>query len=200
MDHGFYASFFKHREALVGKFNGVADLVEVVGQQFVAEIPRCAIHRPGLAALFIKTNTKSAALLTQITLSTRVHHVGMLHRAFINLWDVVRYNILMLHRMQRQVDPCHGAHFSGPQSPSIHHVFSDQYTLIRHDLPTSVRPRVGLRHHRVQFNLGSIHARGLGVGMSGAGGIQVAIQRVVQPAQNALDIGHRRDIAYFTRR
>ena len=114
MDDRFHPRFLKNREALVGKLDRVTDLIEIIRQKFMTEVPRGPVNRPGLTPLLIKTDTKPATLLTQITLTTRVHHVGMLDGALVNVRNVVRYNILMLHRMQRQVDACHGAHFSGP--------------------------------------------------------------------------------------
>ncbi len=68
VDDGFDAGLRQHREAAIGEFNGIADPVELVVEQFVAEIQRRAVHRPRVAVLLVKADAEAAPFLAQIAL------------------------------------------------------------------------------------------------------------------------------------
>ena len=114
MDHCLHSGGLQYGKTLVGKSNRIADFVEVVRQEFVPEIPGCTVNRPWPTRLFIKTDTKAPTLLAQVTLTPGVHHVRVLPIALVYLRDIVGNNVLMLHGMQRQIDPSHGANFPCP--------------------------------------------------------------------------------------
>ena len=101
MDHVFDTCLFKHRKTFICKFYAFRDLVEIIGQQFMAKIPRRAIHRPRAAALLVKPDAQSATFLAKITFPCRIHNMGMFAVTSINLWDVVSHYVLVFHGMER---------------------------------------------------------------------------------------------------
>ena len=46
----------------------------------------------------------------------------------------------------------------------------------------------------MRFDRGTAHARGLGIGVGRAGGVEVPVKRIVERADDALDIRDRRDL------
>ncbi len=66
-------------------------------------------------------------------------------------------------------------------------------SLVGDNIPAAVRALVGLDYLAVGFNRGAAHAGGLGIGVGGSRGVQVAVQRVIKPANDPFDIGRRSD-------
>src|SRR5690606_15575756 len=66
VDHPLDATAFQDGEAAVGEGDRVLDLVELFVQKLMPEIPRRAVHRPGLAGFLVEADAKAAALLAQI--------------------------------------------------------------------------------------------------------------------------------------
>ena len=114
MNNRFDARRFQDRKTFVSKFNAFVDFVKIIGQEFMPEIPRRAVNRPGFTGLFIKTDAQSAAFLSQIAFAGRVHDMGMFMIAVVNFGNIIRDDILMFHRMQGQVNTRHRAHFACP--------------------------------------------------------------------------------------
>ena len=79
----------------------------------------------------------------------------------INFGNVVGDNILMLHRVKREINSCHCADLACPKPPSIDDVFSVYRALIRHHVPCTVGPLVGLVNHAMRFNCRPAHPCGL---------------------------------------
>ena len=101
--------------------------------------------------------------------------------------DVVGHQILVGHGQQGQVDARHGADLTRPESAGVHQVLAIYGALFGDDLPALGR-RVGLQHAVVQDDLGAAHAGRLGIGMGRARGVEVAVQRVIEAAEDALGV------------
>ena len=191
VDHRLDARPFEDRVTPIGEGDRVLDLVVIVGQQFMPEAPGRTAHGPGLAGLFVKADAEPPAFLAQVAFAARVHHMRMFHRALVDLRQIIRHKILVLHRVQRQVDPGHRAHFARPQAAGIDHVLGMDRALVGHHVPGAIGALPGLVHHAMCFDRGAPHARGLGIGMGRARGVEMPVERIVKPAQNAFDIGDR---------
>ncbi len=197
VDHRFDACAFQRGKAVVGKGNAVLDLVEVIGQQFMAKVPRRAVNGPGFAGLFVKPDAEAAALLPEVAFASRVHHMRMFAACVDDRGDfrhLIGDDILVLHRVQREVDAGHCTDLARPKTACVDDMFGVHGALVRDHIPAAVGALVGLYHLAVGFDRGAAHARGLGVGVGGAGGIKVAVERIIKPANNAVDIGHWRDL------
>ena len=190
VDHALNTRTFQHGNAAIGKVHRIFDLVELLVQQLVAKVPRCAVNRPRLARLFIKPDAHASTFLAQVELTTRIHHMGEFAASFQNvhdLGDIVGDDILVRHGQQRQINACHSPHFARPQATRVDQMFAGDRAFFRHHFP-AVFGGIGFQHTVVQNNLCPAHARSFGIGMGCARRVKVAIQRVVKTAQDALGI------------
>ena len=104
IDHSFNAGVFKNRKPSKGLLHGRRDPVQAVGQKFGTEIGRRAVHRPRLARLLIEPDQQTAPLRPEIGLAGRIKDLRRLLGKLINLRQIIGHQILMLHRMQGQVN------------------------------------------------------------------------------------------------
>ena len=79
-------------------------------------------------------------------------------------------------------------------------MFSDNGPLVGHNFPTTLGIEIGLRNHRVQFNLSTVQAGCFRVGMGSASRVEVPIERIVQASEHAFSVGNRRNFANLRRR
>ena len=157
----------------------------------MAEVPARAVDRPGFAILLVETDHQPLALLAQVTLALGVHHVRQFLAALVNLRDIVGGEVLVLHRVQRQVDAGKPADFSRPQAGRVDQLLGDYRALLGNHFPAAVGARVGLQHAVAQHDLGTLQLRRLRVSLRGAGGIEMPVERIVEPAEHAVGVGDR---------
>ena len=93
--------------------------------------------------------------------------------------DVIRHQILMRHRQQRQIDARHRPHFARPKPARVYQMLGDDRALFGHNFPRPVSARICLQYPVVQDNFRAAHLGGLRIGMRGAVGVQMPIQRIV---------------------
>ena len=188
VDHILDARLTEHREAVEGKFHAVADTVEIVGQQFMAEIKRRAIDCPGICLLLIKTDAEAAPFLPEIAFSFRIHDMGVFAPKLVNFRDILGDQILVFHRMQRQEDADHLSQLPCPETARIDDIFRMDRPFLGDDLPASVGLRVEFEYRVAKVNLGAEFAGAHGIGMGGAGRIKMTVEWIIQPADLAIDI------------
>ena len=141
--------------------------------------------------------TRPRPLLAEIALAGRVHAVRKLGVALVDLGEVVGDEVLMLHRVARQVDAGHLAHFARPQPRRVDDVLGVHGALRGHHVPASVGARVELADRIAQHDLRPLHARPPGVRLGGAGGVEVTVERIVERPEQSLgvrDRGEPRDL------
>ena len=114
--------------------------------------------------------------------------------------DLFGHEVLVFHRVQRKIDARHRPDFACPQPACIDHVFCVDRALVGDHIPCAIRALIGFVHHCVRMDRGPTHARGPSIGVGRAGGIKVTIQRVIQPANNAVDIRDGCDFLNLFRR
>ena len=103
----------------------------------------------------------------------------------------------MLHGVERQIDAGHRVDLAGPEAAGVDHVLGADGALLGHHVPAPVVARHQLDDPVAQVDLGPLQARRLGVGVGGAGGVQVAVEGVPEGAQHALRVDDgraRRDL------
>jgi hypothetical protein len=179
---------------VVGDLEGLGDAVQIVRQQFLFEVPGRAVDGPRVAGLLVDADHQAAALLAQVALAARVHDVGQFLVALVDLGDVVGHQVLVLHGVERMIDPDHLADLARPQPTGVDHLLGRDRALLGDHLPGAVAARVQLEHPVAQHDLRALDPRRLGIGVGGTGGIQVAVERVVERAEQALGIGDRADL------
>ena len=167
----------------------VAHALRLVGEQLVPEVPGGGVGLPRLAGLLVDAEHQPAPFLAQVALARRVHDVGQLLLALVDLGDVLAHEVLVLHRLAREPDPRHRSYLARPEPGRVDHVLRDQGALLGDHLPLAARLRMELEHPVPQVDLGAVGARRLRVRLRGAGGVEVAVQRVVEGAEHALHVG-----------
>ena len=197
VDHVLDAGALQIRKPFVSEINALLYLVKVIGQQCLAKVPAGAANSPGAAGLLVKSDTQAFALLTQVAFARRVHHVWVFVPVLHHLDDqrnLFGHDVLVFHRMQGKVNSGHCTHFPRPQTTRIHDVFRVDRALVRDDVPGAVGALVGLAHHALRFDRGPTHASRFCIGVGGPRRVEMPIQRVIQPADDAIDICDRRDL------
>ncbi len=188
MDHALDASALKNREATIGEVDRGLDLGVILLEQLLAEGPGRAIDAPGLAGALVEADAEAAALLAQVGLATRIHDMRELLPARHNFGDVVRDEVLVSHGQQRQVDAGHGGDLTCPESGSVDDMLGMDRALLGHHVPGAVGAGVGLENAVVQDDLGAAESGGLGVGVGRAVGVEVAVERVPECADDAVGV------------
>ena len=168
VDHALDAGLGQHRVAAEREIDRVADALEVFVEQLVAEVPARAVDRPGDAILLVKTDHQAPALLAQVALALGIHHVRQLAVVLDHRGYVVGGEVLVLHRVQRQEDAGHFAHFARPQPGRVDQVLGDHGALLGDHLPAAVGARVGFQHAVAQHDLGALRLRRFRVRMGRA--------------------------------
>ena len=202
VDHRFNTGRFKCRETLIRKGDAVFDLVKVIGQKLMAEVPGRAIDGPRTAGLFIKSDAKAAAFLAQVALACGIHHMGMLAACVNhsrNLSHIFGHDILMLHWEEWEINARHGPHFARPKAGSIDNMLCVNATFICDEVPSAIGPLCGGEHFAMGLNMRPAHPGGLGIGMGCAGRIEMPVKRVIKPTDDPVGIGHRSDFGNLIR-
>ena len=145
----------------------------------MTEIPWRTIDCPGFAGLLIKSNTESTPLLSKITLPAGIHHMGMLRIPIVDLGDFICHNVLMFHRMKREINPRHCANLSRPKTPCVDKMLCNNHTFVSNNFPTSINALICCGHEGMQFNLGAVHSSAFGIGMRRARRIKMPIKRII---------------------
>ncbi len=168
VDDALDAGALEHGEAVVGHFDAVGDLVEVVGQQLVAEIPGRSAERPGLAGLLVEADAEAAALLAEVGFSGAIKDMGEFGFAFVDLGDVVGHEILVGHRQEWQIDAGHGGDLASPEAGGVDDVLGVHGALACDHIPGAVGTGLQLLDLAVRLDLGAGHLGGTSVRMGRA--------------------------------
>ena len=191
VDDAFHARLLQRGEAGIGEGDAVLDLVQLIGQQFVAEIPGRAIDGPRLTRFFVKADAEAAPFLAQIAFAAGVHDMREFLAGFQDLHDlrhVIGDKVLVRHRQKRQVDARHRPHLARPEAACVDDMFGVDGPLFGHHVPGAVGARVGFQHAVVFDNLRAAHPGRLGIGLRGAGRVEMAVQRIVKRADDAVEV------------
>ena len=107
----------------------------------------------------------------------------------------------MLHREDRQLDPDQPADLARPQPAGVDDVLGvDRVAVLDVDVPGAVRSLVEARHRRVLADLRAGHLGALHVGAGDAGRVDVALDVVVQRADEVLRVEQREEVLRLLRR
>ena len=179
----------QQRDALEGAHDVFLDTFEVLVQQLVTEIHRCAVFGPVASILFISADQQPLAFLTQVVLAVAIGDQRQAKIERLDLGDGFGDEILVLERHQRQLDTRHCRHFARPQSGRIDDHVGANRALVGFHLPAAVGARTSRDHGREAMHFRTALARAPGVGMGHAGRIDIAAIGLVHDAANAVEIG-----------
>ena len=171
---------------LEGNFQRRRNPVQVRLQQLLAEAPRRGFGGPGFARLLVHAEDHAFAFLAQIALRAEVDHVADLFaRALIeslDLGDVISHQIHVFHGQHGQLNAHHAAHLARPQAACVDHVLALDHAFVGDHAPGAVRLLFQALDLGLHFDGGTAQPSGLGVGIGGSAGVQVAFIGVEQRA------------------
>ena len=137
--------------------------------------------------MLVDAEHHALAFLAQITFGTKVDDVADFFSGRLvelhHLGDVIGDQIHVLHGQHRQLDADHAADLACPQTTGIYDVLALDHALVGDDAPGAVRLLFQRLDLGLYFDGGAAQTRGLGVGVGGAAGVQMAFVRVEQGAQ-----------------
>ena len=105
--------------------------------------------------------------------------------------------IHVLHGKHGKLDPHHAAHFARPEAAAVDDMLGVDVALVGDHVPGAVRPVRQLLDLGVLVDLGPADARGLGIGMRGALGVEVAVGGVDHRADEILLFQQRMHLLGF---
>ena len=183
-------------EMLEADFQRRRDAVEIGRQQFMAEIPRRVDRRPRLAGLFIGAEQDAVALLAGVDLALEVEHADHLAAGrlveFLDLRHRLGEQIHVLHGQHRQFDADHAADLARPQAAAVDDMLGLDRALFGDDVPGAVGLLRQFDDAVAQHDLGAEFLGRLGVGDGGAGGIEMAFDRIPHGADE-IGLVHQRE-------
>jgi hypothetical protein len=195
VEHAADAQFVEDRDAIQCAFEGMADPVQVVGQQIRVEVVRCAVDGPEDRRIVEQAEQQAALLLADVKRRGDVaQHRQFAGQAFDPL-DRLGYQILPLHRHDRQAVPGHRGDLAAMQAGGIDHLAGlDLARLGLHD-PAAGGAPLQAGHPAVTADFRAQRARLLGQGVGQAGGVDMAVLRGPGRGQDAfrIEIGEALD-------
>ena len=177
------------------------DPVEVGLQELVAEVPGGDLGRPGAAVLLVGAEQDAAALLAGVDLARQVEDADHLAAgAGVELGDLghrLGQEVHVLHGEHRQLQPDHAADLARPEAAGVDHMLGLNRAVLGDDVPGAVRLLGQLDHAVAEHDGGAERLRRLGVGMGGAGRVEMAFDRIPERADEVRrihDREHRRGL------
>ena len=178
------------------------DPVEVRLQQLVAEVPGRGFRRPWLAGLLVGAEQHAAALLPRVDLAGQVEDADHLApRGRVELrhrLDRLGQQVHVLHREQRQLEPDHPPDLARPEAAGVDDVLGLDGAVLGDDVPGAVGLLGQLDDAVAEHDRRAERLRRLGVGVGGAGRVEVALDRVPERADEVARVHqreHRRRLA-----
>ncbi len=173
----------------------VRDALKVLGQEFMAERPGRLDRRPGPAVLFIGAHQHAVAFLANVDLAIEIDAVHQLATGRLvevdDLGHVLGDQIHVLHGENRQLQPDHAPHFTGPETGRIHHMFAADLALVRDHPPGSVGKLHQILDLGVQIDLGTVLLGRFRIGMGCAVGVEMALMRIEHGAHELRRVEQR---------
>ena len=163
------------------------DAIEIVLEQILTEVPRRRFRRPRHAGAFVGAHQHAAAFLAHVDLTLEIDAVQLFLLA-LEFRDVIRDQVLVLHREDGQLKTGHTTDFACPQAAGVHDVLGVDGALFGDHIPRAIRALHGVDDAVLTNDFRTTDLRGLGVGVRHAIWIDVAFDGVVHRADKMLFI------------
>ena len=177
------------------------DALDILCQQFMAEIPGRGDRRPGAAGLLIGAHQHAVAFLAQIDLAVEIDAVHQLLAARLVELDDLRHvlgdEVHVLHGEHRQFEPGHAPDFARPETGRIDDMLGDDLALVGDHPPGAVFQLHQILHLGMQVDVGAVLLGGLGIGMGRAIGIEMAFDRIEHRADELVRVEQRHQFVRF---
>ena len=191
VDHPLYPGFAQDRHDLDRFFEIPLHAFQIVGQQLVPEIQRCALFGPMGHLQLIGAQQHPHAFLARVGSGFIVVDLGQFEPEVFDQRNVFGHQIVVFDRHQRQFDPRHPRHLAPPQTGGVDHIFGMDRALVGHHIPGAIGALVGGDHGRVPVNGRAQFARRAGKRHGGRGRIHMAALFLPERADHVVGVQHR---------
>ena len=191
------AHLSQNRNTLKGKLQTIGDLLQIWLQQLMAKVPRGAADFPRGSALLIGAQKQPVALLAKIDIGLIINSAGQTVWRIGNGLDLFRQQIVMLHRLHRNVKPLHMSHFTRPKPAAIDDMLGVDGPARRVHVPAAIRPLDGFCRWRMGEILCPMHLGRFGKGIGCPRGVQISILIIPQRGDVMFGINQRMAIGHF---
>ena len=192
------ARVLERREMLEADLERGRDAVDVGLQQLVAEGPGRRMLRPGLAGLLVGAHEHAAAFLAQVELAVEVDGVQhLLAGRAVDLGDlghVLGDEVHVLHREHRMLAADHVAHLARPETACVDHMLGVDLAAVGDHAPGAVGVLDQLLDLGEALDVRAELARGLGVGLRGAGRVEMAVDHRFERTDEAGGVEQRHQL------
>ena len=173
----------------------VGDPIEVGREQLGVEVPGRVAWCPRPAAALVGADQHALTLLAQIQLPAEIERsdelAAVVGRVVCHyLRQRIGHQVLMLHRQHRQLETDHAPYFARPQASRVHDVLGVDDSGLGHDVPRRVRALHEIGDHGVKVDLGASLLGRPSVGFGYSHGVDVALERVVDRADEVRRVHH----------
>ena len=110
---------------------------QVIRQQFVSEVQGRGVLGPMRAGLFVRAKQQTLTFLTRIAACLVVVNLRQFEIQLLDLVYVLRYQVVMFHRNQRQLHARQSANLPAPESGRVDDEFGLYLAFLGADLPQS---------------------------------------------------------------
>ena len=141
----------------------------------MAKLPRRASHFPRGPFWLIGAQQHALAFLTKINIRFIIYATGQTRRMIGHRINFFGEQIMMFHRLHRQMHALHMPHFARPEPPAIHDMLGIDHPFGRAYIPAAISALRGGSGRRMREILRPINAGGLCKRISRARGIQIPI-------------------------
>ena len=104
----------------------------------MTEVPGCSANFPRGRFGFISAEQHSFTFLTTVHVGLKINAVWYLLTKVCNFVHALGDQIMVLHRLNRQVNACHLANLSRPKTAAVHNVLRVDRTFGGDNVPASV--------------------------------------------------------------
>ena len=187
----------QRRYAFKAKLKPVGYTVKIRLQQLMAEIPRRAVHFPRRAFGLISTQQHALAFLTEIDVGFIINAAGQTGWMIGHHVNFFGQQIMVLHRLHRQVDALHMAHFARPKPAAIDDMFGIDHPARRGHIPAAIRALLRGCHRCVGEILRSVHPRRFGKGIGCPRRIKITVLIIPKRCMIVARINQRMPLGHF---
>ncbi len=178
--------------------------VEIFLEQLVFAVRRRAVHIADRRAFLVGAEQQAACLLAHVpgTVGFAQHaHFGQaLALALLDRRMRFSHDILVLDRNDRHLQPDHAAGLAREIAARRYDMLADDVAGIRLDPPLAAAGPLDRGHGGVAVDLAPAIACAAGQGLGQVGGLDVAVLRVLDGAEQPFGIAQRPDLADLVRR
>ena len=186
VDHRADLGLAQRRQAHERALEDVGDPIEIIGAQRAGEGGVDAVHPPCPACLLVESHQQPLAVLAAVEVRDGAAHQRHPPPGLGDLRDRAGQHVLVLHRHDRKLHAHHRGDFVDPVAAGVYHDLAVDVARLGVHGPAVVAALGQPGHRRLRAQLGAGAAGAACERVAQLRGVDVAVERIPQRADNAL--------------